>query len=74
MYENTQMDIDVNGTFYGNIIGPDAQVDLKNGNTEFHGSVYAEYIDADAEVELYYEHPDESNPVRVESIQFKYWE
>lgn len=72
--EDTQMNLNVNGTFYGNVIGPDAQVDAKNGSTQFHGAIYAEYMRVNAQAEFYYENPDESNPVRVESIQFNHWE
>lgn len=71
---DTTMNFDTNGTLYGYIVGPDADVSLKNGGTMLVGALYANIAEVTASVEIDYVPPNDSNPIRVESIQFAYWE
>jgi hypothetical protein len=72
--DNSHMKLDVNGGFYGYIIGPEAKVDIKNPHTLLYGGLYCKTVDIDANVEIYSATPNDDNPIRLESIQFAYWE
>lgn len=68
------VDLDNNGTIYGFIISEDADINMKNGNTDVYGAVYGNVIDIDANVSII--SPD---PTVIEKLKFKemgidYWE
>jgi hypothetical protein len=74
LWDDTQMDFDVNGEFYGFIIGPDADVDMKNPGSVIHGAVYCNIADIDANVQIFFPDEGDTIPIRIESIQFSHWE
>lgn len=74
LWDDTQMDFDVNGEFYGFIMGPDADVDMKNPNSVIHGAVYCNIVDIDANVQIFFPDDGGTIPIRIESIQFSHWE
>lgn len=74
MADGTTMNFDTNGSLYGYIIGPDSEVSMTNGNTDLYGALYAKIVDINASVGIHYVGPDDSDAIRMESIQFAYWE
>lgn len=72
--DGSQMDLSINGTYYGCVIGPEATVSMKNGNTEFYGSLYSRVVTISANPSIYYTLPDDPSTIRLETIQFAYWE
>ncbi len=63
-----------NGTVHGYIISQEAKIDMKNGDTDIYGAIYAKEIDIDANITIV--SPDSSV---VENSDFKvmsidYWE
>lgn len=69
----TRMQIGNNPTIYGFIAGPDAYVEVANGNSIFNGAIYAGLVSIDSSSTINYQQPDD-NTIRLESIQFAYWQ
>lgn len=72
--KSNKMAMNNNSDFYGYILGPEAEVDLKNGSTKIYGAVYAAFIDFEASVSI--ENPDSAAMVEViyKEMQIAYWE
>lgn len=71
--QNSHAIISVNSEIHGYIIGPDAKVSLANGQTTFYGAIIANEIEVASNVHIYYDFPDGSNEIKLESIQFSHW-
>lgn len=74
MADGTTMNFATNGCLYGYIIGPDSKISMSNGSTDLFGALYAKIVDINSSVGIHYSVPDDSDAIRLESIQFAYWE
>lgn len=74
VYDNNSVDISNNSNIYGYIYGPNARVDLKNGNTVFQGGLFAGEINMEASVTIVA--PSDSTSITSTYIRMKvdYWE
>lgn len=68
------VDVITNKTFYGYIIGPEASINLKNGQTIIHGGIYGENVDISAQVEIYPPKDDNSTITLYKEMGIAYWE
>ncbi len=74
VYDYNSVDISNNSDIYGYIYGPNARVDLKNGNTVFQGGLFAGEINMEASVTIVA--PSDSTSITSTYIRMKvdYWE
>lgn len=74
VYDYNSVDISNNSDIYGYIYGPNARVDLKNGNTVFQGGLFAGEINMEASVTIVA--PSDSTSITTTYIQMQvdYWE
>ncbi|MDF1617399.1 DUF7305 domain-containing protein [Petrocella sp. FN5] len=66
--------MNTNAKFCGYIIGPEAYVRVKNGNTDIYGGIYAKEVDLLAQIS--YEQPDNSDDTYTlyKQMSIDYWE
>lgn len=68
------VDAIINKTFYGYIIGPEATVNVKNGESKVYGGIYARNVSISAQVEIYPPKDDNSTITLYKEMGIAYWE
>jgi hypothetical protein len=66
--------INNNPDLYAYIIGPEAEINLKNGSTILHGGIYGKNVDFDAEISVQQEGPSNPNVTLYKQMGIDYWE
>jgi len=66
--------IDNNPDFYGYIIGPEATVNMKNGESTVYGGIYAKEVNIEASSSFYQVNPSNPNVTLYKQMGIAYWE
>jgi len=66
--------MDTNAKFCGYVIGPEAYVKIKNGNTDIYGGIYAKEVDLDASISYTQPNPSTETYTLYKQMSIDYWE
>ncbi|VDN47604.1 conserved protein of unknown function [Petrocella atlantisensis] len=66
--------MDTNAKFCGYVIGPEAYVKIKNGNTDIYGGIYAREVDLDASISYTQPNPSTDTYTLYKQMSIDYWE
>lgn len=66
--------MDTNAKFCGYVIGPEAYVKIKNGNTDIYGGIYAKKVDLDASISYTQPNPSTETYTLYKQMSIDYWE